>query len=116
MEGQGCPNWRLGRERAAVEVAPRRLPQRCSPHLMTVRAGLQPAAPRTREEPCTLTQGGALFSLVPLVVCCRLGIEPKTPGWLVQSPTTSPSGDLERGHCNYVELIDTIFTDVEGVD
>jgi len=22
------------------------------------------------------------------------GIEPKTPGWLVQSPTTSPSGDL----------------------
>ena len=47
-----------------------------------------------REEPGTLTQGGALFSLVPLVVCCRLGIEPKTPGWLVQSPTTSPSGDL----------------------
>ena len=24
----------------------------------------------------------------------RLGIEPKTPGWLVQAPTTSPSGDL----------------------
>jgi hypothetical protein len=24
----------------------------------------------------------------------RLGIEPKTPGWLVQEPTTSPSGDL----------------------
>jgi hypothetical protein len=24
----------------------------------------------------------------------RLGIEPKTPGWLVQDPTTSPSGDL----------------------
>ena len=38
----------------------------------------------TREEPGTLTQGGALFSLVPLV------FEPKTPGCLVQ--TTSPSG------------------------
>jgi hypothetical protein len=24
----------------------------------------------------------------------HLGIEPKTPGWLVQDPTTSPSGDL----------------------
>jgi hypothetical protein len=24
----------------------------------------------------------------------RLGIEPKTPGWLVQDSTTSPSGDL----------------------
>jgi hypothetical protein len=40
----------------------------------------------TREEPGTLTQGGALFS--------RLGIEPKTPGWLVQDPSTSPSEDL----------------------
>jgi hypothetical protein len=77
----------------------------------------------TREEPCTLTQGGALFSLDP--GSSRLGIEPKTPGWrvfitarpsaklftwggggygrtcatrddepLVQDPTTSPSGDL----------------------
>ena len=25
-------------------------------------------------------------------------------------------GNLEVGQCNYVELIDTIFTDVEGVD
>jgi len=33
----------------------------------------------TREEPGTLTQGGALFSLVPLVW------ETKTPGWLVQA-------------------------------
>ena len=24
--------------------------------------------------------------------------------------------ELELGWCNYVELIDTIFTDVEGVD
>ena len=24
----------------------------------------------------------------------RLGIEPKTPGWLVQDPTTRPIGDL----------------------
>ena len=24
----------------------------------------------------------------------RLGIEPKTPGWLVQDPTTNSSGDL----------------------
>lgn len=23
---------------------------------------------------------------------------------------------MQLGHCNYVELIDTIFTDVEGVD
>jgi hypothetical protein len=44
----------------------------------------------TREEPGTLTQGGALFSLGS----SRLGIEPKTPEWLVQAPTASPSGDL----------------------
>jgi hypothetical protein len=25
-------------------------------------------------------------------------------------------GCSQLGHCNYVELIDTIFTDVEGVD
>ena len=38
----------------------------------------------TREEPGTLTQGAP----------SRLGIEPKTPGWLVQDPTTRPIGDL----------------------
>ena len=31
-----------------MEVAPRRLPPRCRPHLMAVRAGLQPAAPCSR--------------------------------------------------------------------
>jgi hypothetical protein len=27
----------------------------------------------------------------------RLGIEPKTPGWLVQDPTTRPIGDRGSG-------------------
>ena len=43
----------------------------------------------TREEPGTLTQGAPVFP-----GSSRLGIEPKTLGWLVQDPTTSPSGDL----------------------
>jgi len=43
----------------------------------------------TREEPCTLTQGAPVFP-----GSSRLGIEPKTPGWLVQDPTTRPIGDL----------------------
>ena len=43
----------------------------------------------TREEPGTLTQGAPVFP-----GSSRLGIEPKTPGWLVQDPTTSPIGDL----------------------
>jgi hypothetical protein len=47
----------------------------------------------THDKPGTLTQGGALFSLEH---SSRLGIEPKTPGWLVQAQpgATSPSGDL----------------------
>ncbi len=46
----------------------------------------------TREEPGTLiTQGGALFSLVPLV-WVSLGIEPKTPGWLVQAQPPAHRG------------------------
>jgi hypothetical protein len=40
----------------------------------------------TREEPGTLAQGAPGSS--------RLGIEPKTPGWLVPDRTTSP-WDLE---------------------
>ena len=36
-----------------------------------------------------VTQGAPVFP-----GSSRLGIEPKTPGWLVQDPTTSPSGDL----------------------
>ena len=36
-----------------------------------------------REEPGTLTQGAPVFP-----GSSRLGIEPKTPGWLVQDPTT----------------------------
>jgi hypothetical protein len=40
-----------------------------------------------REEPGALTQGAPVFP-----GSSRLGIEPKTPGWLVQDRTTSPSG------------------------
>ena len=43
----------------------------------------------TREEPGTLTQGAPVFP-----GSSRLGIEPKTPGWLVQDPTTSSSGRM----------------------
>ena len=43
----------------------------------------------TREEPGTLTQGAPVFP-----GSSRLGIEPKTPGWLVQDPTTRMIGDL----------------------
>ncbi len=43
----------------------------------------------TREEPGTLTQGAPVFP-----GSSRLGIEPKTPGWLVQDSTTRPIGDL----------------------
>jgi hypothetical protein len=42
-----------------------------------------------REEPGTLTQGAPVFP-----DSSRLGIEPKTPGWLVQDPTTRLIGDL----------------------
>jgi hypothetical protein len=45
--------------------------------------------PGTREEPGTFTQGAPVFP-----GSSRLGIEPKTPGWLVQDPTTRPIGDL----------------------
>ena len=38
----------------------------------------------TREEPGTLTQGAPVFP-----GSSRLGIEPKTPGWLVQDPHRS---------------------------
>jgi hypothetical protein len=48
-----------------------------------------PSRTGTREEPGTLIQGAPVFP-----GSSRLGIEPKTPGWLVQDPTTSPSGDL----------------------
>jgi hypothetical protein len=43
----------------------------------------------TREEPGTLTQGAPVFP-----GSSRLGIEVKTPGWLVQDSTTRPIGDL----------------------
>jgi hypothetical protein len=49
----------------------------------------------TREEPGTLTQG--VLGSIPKREepgSSRLGIEPKTPGWLVQDPTTRPIGDL----------------------
>ena len=38
-------------------------------------------------EPGTSTQGAPVFP-----GSSRVGIEPKTPGWLVQDRTTSPSG------------------------
>ncbi len=50
---------------------------------------LQSCSRGTREEPGTLTQGAPVFP-----GSSRLGIEPKTPGWLVQDPTTRPIGDL----------------------
>jgi hypothetical protein len=43
----------------------------------------------TREEPGTSTQGAPVFP-----GSSRLGIEPKTPGCLVQDPTTRQIGDL----------------------
>jgi len=45
----------------------------------------------THEEPGTLTQGAPVFP-----GSSRLGIEPKTQGWLVQDPTDSPSAWLGR--------------------
>jgi hypothetical protein len=45
----------------------------------------------TREEPGTLTQGAPVFP-----GSSRLGIEPKTPRWLVQDPTTRPIGTREE--------------------
>jgi len=41
----------------------------------------------TLEEPGTLTQGAPVFP-----GSSRLGIEPKTPGWLVQDPTIRLTG------------------------
>jgi hypothetical protein len=41
---------------------------------------------RPVEKPGTLTQGAPVFP-----GSSRLGIEPKTPGWMVQDRTTSPS-------------------------
>jgi hypothetical protein len=46
----------------------------------------------TYEEPGTLTQGAPVFP-----GSSRLGIEPKTPGWLVQGRTTSPVTQLRLG-------------------
>jgi hypothetical protein len=46
-----------------------------------------PSCTGTREEPGTLKQGAPVFP-----GSSRLGIEPKTPGWLVQDRATSPSG------------------------
>ena len=54
-----------------------------------VRVGGEESGGGTREEPGTLTQGAPVFP-----GSSRLGIEPKTPGWLVQDPTTRPIGDL----------------------
>jgi len=41
----------------------------------------------TREEPGTLTQGAPVFP-----GSSRLGIEPKTPGWLVQAQPPAHRG------------------------
>ena len=58
----------------------------CRTYYKAVRGGGRSG---TREEPGTLTQGAPVFP-----GSSRLGIEPKTPGWLVQDPTTRPIGDL----------------------
>ncbi len=52
----------------------------------------------TREEPGTLTQGAPVFP-----GSSRLGIEPKTPGWLVQDPaiTTIPLTGLIDASCKF---------------
>jgi hypothetical protein len=42
--------------------------------------------PGTREEPGTFTQGAPVFP-----GSSRLGIEPKTPGWLVIGPGLPPN-------------------------
>jgi len=56
-----------------------------------LQGGLEPTqgGAGTLEEPGTLTQVAPVFP-----GSSRLGIEPKTPGWLVQDPTTRPIGDL----------------------
>ncbi len=59
----------------------------CRTYYKAVRGGGEESG--TREEPGTLTQGAPVFP-----GSSRLGIEPKTPGWLVQDPTTRPIGDL----------------------
>ena len=45
----------------------------------------------TREEPGTLTQGAPVFP-----GSSRLGIEPKTPGWLVQDPNHQADRGSDR--------------------
>jgi hypothetical protein len=49
----------------------------------------------TREEPGTLTQGAPVFP-----GSSRLGIEPQTPGWLVQDPRPNhqPIGGSDPNH------------------
>jgi len=52
----------------------------CRTYYKAVRVG-------TREEPGTLTQGAPVFP-----GSSRLGIEPKTPGWLVQAQPPAHRG------------------------
>ena len=47
----------------------------------------------TREEPGTLTQGAPVFP-----GSSRLGIEPKTPGWLVQAPNHQADRGSDPNH------------------
>jgi hypothetical protein len=54
-------------------------------------SGAHPGGAGTREEPGTITQGGALFSLAPLVC------EPKTPGCAGARPNHQPIGGSGRG-------------------
>ena len=72
-------------------VCPSRTGTREEPGTLIQGAPVFPRSSRagTRDEPGTLTQGAPVFP-----GSSRLGNEPKTPGWLVQDPTTSPSGDL----------------------
>ena len=59
----------------------------CRTYYKAVRVGGEESGGGTREEPGTLTQGAPVFP-----GSSRLGIEPKTPGWLEQDPTTRQIG------------------------
>ena len=56
--------------------------------------------PGTREEPGTFTQGAPVFP-----GSSRLGIEPKTPGWLVIGPGLPPN----RTVCVFITVCVTAY-------
>jgi hypothetical protein len=94
--------------------------------------GREAGAPGTREEPGTLTQGAPVFPgssrlgiepktpgwlVTPVLQVSStgfLGIEPKTPGWLVQDPTTRPIGTREEPGTVCVYYCRTYYNAVRG--